>query len=281
MYLWSTYYIEGTSGFQKYPTVSLFRVPDLWQKQSTRKRNSTDWSVCKREKHYVSFQIFKTCCTSSFWDINATVKNKRRWPFDKNHTTPKPVCSANPFHPPAHLEGEGAVWVTEGRNGPSQMAPMSGMGGKVIKRQGGTSLRFSLSNYFWLIWSYRLPKVPSDGDFATVLRIVLLEISHTHKSPSIFSIRPYLWMRSIAPGHLKPRLCYCFFHSPTSEALLTLSSNFPWLHNIHRSGKTKKKRGGDKLIGSRNGVLPILSRNDPDYQEQMLWIWSSQFSFCF
>lgn len=84
-----------TSGFQKYTTVPFFRkFPDLWQKQSTRKRHSTHWSVYKRGSSSVRSQIFKTYCSLSFWDGNAKVKNKRQRPSDNvTRTTPHPNLS--------------------------------------------------------------------------------------------------------------------------------------------------------------------------------------------
>lgn len=97
-----------------------------------------------------------------------------------------------------------------------------------------------------MIWSYRFPKAPSDCDFATLLRVVLLEFSQT-QCPFVFPIRSSLWMRSISCRYLK--LTLCFFHPPTSEALLILSQIFLWFPLIHKNKRAKKK--GNKLILSK------------------------------
>lgn len=109
-----------TSGFQKYTTVPFFRkFPDLWQKQSTRKRHSTHWSVYKRGSSSVRSQIFKTYCSLSFWDGNAKVKNKRQRPSDNvTRTTPHPNLSfCHSIPPTTDVAGEGPCrWQTEGWN---------------------------------------------------------------------------------------------------------------------------------------------------------------------
>lgn len=222
---------------ETYGTVSPFQnFPDLWYRQSVRRRNSTNWSVCKRGKHYVRCQIFKTYCTSSFWNIKAKVKKQMTvtlWQYDK---VPHPNLFVLPSHS-THLQ----MWLLRDmwrwQNGTLDMTPKNGIGGKVIKRQEGTSLFGTQAKYFSLIWSYRFPEALSDGDFAT------LEDSLTGVFVKAFQCPLVFWIRLIFEGQL-------FLPPPTSEFLLTLSQSFLWLQRVHRNRRAGEK--GNKLTWSRN-----------------------------
>lgn len=146
----------------------------------------------------------------------------------------RPACST-------HLQ----MWletVAERRDGTFHVTPLSGIRGKVIQRQGRTSLRLRLSIFFWFDLTDPLKLHPIV--ILQLLRIALLEFSQI-QCPSVFSIRSKLWSQSM------------FLSFPTSETPLTLSQSFLWLQLLHRTRRTETK--GNKLTRSRSRVLAILS----------------------
>lgn len=98
------YYTKGTSRFQKYiaQSLSLRRSQTYGSDSQLGKDTQPIDRFAKGEDITWGLEIFKTCCTFSFWNTNTKLKtnNWDSWIIWQEPYHTQTCCFATPFHPP-------------------------------------------------------------------------------------------------------------------------------------------------------------------------------------